>query len=443
MKVSKFVNMLEENGVLVAHSSLYNVAIRVSGETADTVREILTTGNIEGYEDSDLVKDMIKHGFLVENNSDEDATANYLISNVETPLQIIMIVTRQCNFRCPYCYENHENKVMQKDTYDATISFIQDYMRVHPHRQIYISFFGGEPLLEKDNMIAFMEKLNEVFSKDLDMGRIFIRGHATTNGYLLSPQNLKALNHVGIKDFQITIDGLEEDHNRTRMLVNGQGTWRTIMSNLSAAKNSDLDLDIQLRTNYSYDMLDGMEGYFRYLEENFGQDKRFHVYFEAVKNLGVGTSTDTEFLNSAVCNNSDAVEDKLLKMLSKYHIRHKLFANSINVAGLACYSSRNDSFTIDYNGNILKCTVKIDEPYNVVGNVHETQKIIPEKIAKWTSYYPGEKCRNCSIFPICCGKKCPINYDMQEKCMHVKSFYFSVLKNLCIYSHRRDETDEI
>lgn len=429
MKVSKFVNMLEENGVLVAHSSLYNVAIRVSGETADIVRNILTTGDIEGYEDSDLVQDMIKHGFLVENGSDEDATANYLINCADNVLGLTMIVTRQCNFRCPYCYEEHENKVMEKKTYDDTLKFIKDYMYARPQRRISISFFGGEPLLEIDNIVPFMRALREECADELAGGKIEIHGGATTNGYFLTPENLKALNEVGVDSFQITVDGLEKDHDKTRVLKSGGGTWRRIMDNLLAAKATDLNFEIRIRTNYSEGMLSSMGDYFKFLEENFADDPRFRVYFEAVKNLGVSGETNTDFLQNDLCENESESTANLLAMLNKYNLKHTLFNGTTSVGGMRCYAAKENNFTIDYNGDILKCTVQLDNPHNVVGNVaDEEQRIVPEKFAKWASYIPSEKCRNCSVYPVCCGKKCPINYDKGGNCRIVRGLYTEMLR---------------
>lgn len=432
MKISKYVNIIEYKDVIIAHNSLTNVGIRTIGKSAENLKKILTSGDLTGFEESTILRDMERYGFIVDDSADEVATANYVIDNAVRPLHLIMIVTRQCNFACPYCYEKHENKVMGKEVYSASLRLIKDFIKRTPKRNIYISFFGGEPLLELDNIVSFMDAVQQEFQEEIAKGVIKVRAHATTNGYLLTPQNFIKLNSAGIKDFQITIDGDREAHNKTRMLRNGNGTWEQIMSNLLAAKSTNLDFDIQLRTNYSEQSLSGINDYFQYLEDHFGGDKRFNVYFEAVKDLGDSSNKSNEFLKNNLIRDNPDIVMQLFHLMSEHNIYQKGFSSLIEPCGMRCYAANSDSFAIDYNGNILKCTVKIDNSENVVGNVLDEHRIIPEKIAKWTSYLPNQKCLDCSLYPICCGKKCPINYSSNEQCELVRGIYESTLKHLYI-----------
>jgi MoaA/NifB/PqqE/SkfB family radical SAM enzyme len=112
------------------------------------------------------------------------------------PLLVHIIPIRRCNIDCGYCNE-----------YDKTSNPIPiDVMR----RRIaklgdlgtsVVAMSGGEPMLHPE----------------LDTIIRTIRGHGMiagliTNGYLLSPKRIQALNDAGLDYLQISIDNVEPDH---------------------------------------------------------------------------------------------------------------------------------------------------------------------------------------------------------------------------------------
>ena len=62
--------------------------------------------------------------------------------------RLTLVVTHQCNFDCRYCLQKHEDVSMTKETaikaIDAFISGICEGDKAQ------ISFYGGEPLLQKE-----------------------------------------------------------------------------------------------------------------------------------------------------------------------------------------------------------------------------------------------------------------------------------------------------
>ena len=53
--------------------------------------------------------------------------------------------TLDCNFDCPYCYENRRNGKMSEEVQDALIDFIQNSVTSETS-VMDISWYGGEPL---------------------------------------------------------------------------------------------------------------------------------------------------------------------------------------------------------------------------------------------------------------------------------------------------------
>ena len=69
-----------------------------------------------------------------------------------------------------------------------------------------------------------------------------------------------------------------------------------------------------------------------------------------------------------------------------------------------CYAARPNSFVIDEYGKIRKCTVALDQDYNVVGQIKENGEYTLNlyKLSKWTeSRVRNEKCNNCECLPAC------------------------------------------
>ena len=56
-------------------------------------------------------------------------------------------VTEKCNLGCPYCYVANKNTFMTKETFDEGIIKLKKLMRLSGTTEYFVSFFGGEPLL--------------------------------------------------------------------------------------------------------------------------------------------------------------------------------------------------------------------------------------------------------------------------------------------------------
>src|SRR5690242_21908734 len=63
-------------------------------------------------------------------------------------LNLIILPTEACNFRCTYCYETFENKKMSRSVVTGAKSLIS--ARAGDVDAFDIGWFGGEPLPAKD-----------------------------------------------------------------------------------------------------------------------------------------------------------------------------------------------------------------------------------------------------------------------------------------------------
>lgn len=72
-------------------------------------------------------------------------------------------ITLKCNNRCSYCYNLHslDNRTtVHEPTFQSTIREINRFMEEQPEYEVRINLLGGEPLLVKNKVIEFLEKIS-------------------------------------------------------------------------------------------------------------------------------------------------------------------------------------------------------------------------------------------------------------------------------------------
>jgi MoaA/NifB/PqqE/SkfB family radical SAM enzyme len=122
-----------------------------------------------------------------------------------SPFLAQMVIIRRCNLACGYCTE-----------YDKTSSPIAFEILEQRLRKLKglgtfgISLTGGEPTMHPD--------LPRLVRKCRQLG--FLRTGMISNGLLLRPQLIQALNEAGLQEMQISIDGVHANVTTEKVLDN-------------------------------------------------------------------------------------------------------------------------------------------------------------------------------------------------------------------------------
>src|SRR5512135_1218361 len=111
------------------------------------------------------------------------------------PVLAHLIPMRRCNLSCTYCNEYDD---FSKPVPLATMRERIDHL--HRLGTTIVTISGGEPLLhpELDDLIRYIR------SQGMITGMI-------TNGYLLTAERIRRLNHAGLDHMQISIDNVMPD----------------------------------------------------------------------------------------------------------------------------------------------------------------------------------------------------------------------------------------
>lgn len=196
----------------------------------------LEAGKADG-ETADILEEYRAKGVLKENPLKEirHPAAQTLPYYLEHRVQKITLqLTQSCNLRCDYC--TYSGKYHQRAHGGGRMSFETikksiDYAmrRSDGVEDLNIGFYGGEPLLEFENLKKAVEYVSEKYHDRK------VNYTITTNGTLLNDEMACFLS---AHDFSVlvSLDGPKELHDRNRVFANGEGSFDRIMDNLRYIK---------------------------------------------------------------------------------------------------------------------------------------------------------------------------------------------------------------
>ncbi|WP_312709566.1 hypothetical protein [Stenotrophomonas sp.] len=95
-------------------------------------------------------------------------------------------------------------------------------------------------------------------------------------------EDLVAIRH---NNYQITLDGDAEWHDRTRLLANKSGTFDVIWNNLVQMQGLQQDFRITLRLHVHSENIESVRRLYINVQQTFGADDRYQVFFHRVSNL--------------------------------------------------------------------------------------------------------------------------------------------------------------
>ena len=405
-KPSKFNYHIETKNGDVLLINIYTgfvSLVKVEKDNKDYVLNLLAQDKVED-DKSAIFKSMVDKGFFVEESVDEDQKLKLLYTNriSDNTLNLTILPTEQCNYRCKYCYESFERGKMSQEVQDAIVKFVKE--NIHNYRGLNVGWFGGEPLIALD----VIENLSKQFIDICQRNRVPYIADVTSNGYLLTADTLKKLYKLHVSTYTITIDGIRETHNEQKPLANGDPTFDTVIQNLLDIKNTVKNrfFSITLRTNFTPKIHEHIKEYVDFFYDNFGDDDRFTFFTRPAGDWG----GDTVKAFSDSLFERDAFEDAVFKDLLDYDktLRYDRHVRMMSPGGSMCNLSMTHSLLFDSAGNVRKCSCNLDDDETIIGNIKDGNVDIDvNKMAKWVNYYePVNQCKDCFFAPACLDNSC-------------------------------------
>ena len=375
--------------------SQYNIFYKEDNNTVifNTINRQLIkipTDLLSKYETIKMIEKLLAN-FLVADHNEDLNNLNYLMNSMiyqTTRLNITLMMTMNCNFKCVYCFESwipRELHICKLDE-NEIINWIKKLVRKYHFKQVDICFHGGEPLLEIKKIMHIAKDLRSFFVKN----NIFYLFTVVSNGYLLNREVIDILYAHDIKIIQITIDGLKEIHDKRRPLKNGGGTFEKIINNIQANEKLKIYINIIYATqNYNqiYDLID-------FLVQSNMQCKIDLIILNAVKPTCSNNLSENIPLQY---QEESYVRLNLLDYITKHN-----FKVPFDIDYQMCTLKQKSSFVLTPTKNIYKCIsgvcceafkiCKFDldtDTFSIQANIIENQK--------------NNTCKNCKYMPVCNG----------------------------------------
>ncbi len=380
----------EEPGKTLLYNSSSGALVVIDDEIAEALYS-KRSGDIP----AEAVNDLSTGRFLISAGVDEllsvyhDTMALWYGSNYT---RISVAPTMECNFECSYCFQGVlENRppAMNKTTMNKTIDFAKKLAK--NTSGLYLSWFGGEPLLVPDLIVEADSALKNWAEKQ----SMQFSSSVTTNGYLLTRDIVDMLVANGISHANVTLDGLQEVHDSRRKLLGGQGTFDVIVANLRYAVTK---MKVTIRANVDRDNSSYIGLLLQFLaQQDIVGHQKADFYLGHVNPFGQYSRcmTDHEFVNYALNWYGD-------------HEGHSGVLFNVPTPVTNCLAHTFRAFAVDSQGFLYKCLEVMGDEKEAVGSVCDESLQFNRELQRWVALDPFqvEKCRACNILPSCRGG-CP------------------------------------
>lgn len=423
-KESRYNKFFFQDGSIFLFNFFSRACIKINHSELEKVRNILTVKHPSEGENKNHQDILIKNGFVIFDEIDELEVLEYLFhANYfrTDEINIVLVPTLQCNFKCPYCFEagHREENIETKDYFTVLKKFADSNFK--NKKRVHITLFGGEPLLKRNEIFSFLGYLSE----QSGVSGYNLSTNLVTNGFLLDENTVRTLLNYDCISIQITIDGSKETHNKLRVLHNDGETFDTIINNFKNAVhqgiNSHSNARFILRVNLLNQNVDDIESIFPLFTKE--EREKINIIFRPIY-----ITTNFDEPNSISIFNLKIFYDIAKKygfniIKSTYFLQHCESEGDINF------------FYITPDLQMWKCINNLSVKVANIGYIEETGNMqlnsIP--IATWyqkSNPFKDEKCRNCQHLPICYGG-CILHYIKtgKRKCisedMSIVPYFYS------------------
>ena len=309
---------------------------------------------------------------------------------VSKTLTVTLVISLDCNLACPYCFEG-----TRKGKHYLSEVMADDFLRFINGRlagldELFIRFYGGEPLLSFD-MIHRIAR--EVARNACDAKVNFSFGFVT-NGTLLTRPVVEKLNPLGLKSAYVTLDGPGEMHDTSRSFRNGSGSFNTIINNLRSVSGL---IELHLGGNYLQANYREFPRLLDFLIANgLGPDVVSLMSFSPIMNEDAKFCPD--YHDGCSNDNEPWVADAGL------YLRREILARGYRtdeVLPAVCMLERHDHLVINWDGVLYKCPCLLGRKDYGVGTLNAG--FLDYSASHDLGSWKNEVCLGCKYLPLCFG----------------------------------------
>ncbi len=387
------------------------------------------------HDDMTLIKEnglfqpMLEKGFIIGEGVDQWALANYERFRAifrEDPENVTFIIapSMKCNYHCLYCFENTDapKNTMSEIAWEHTIAYIKKFVDNHSNlRDVYISWFGGEPTLQIENILKYSKQLQDYIQKR----GVHYQARIITNGSLLTKDVAwQMANECNVQAAQITLDGLGELYAKKKGTTS-ENFYRTIQNIKDAC---DL-FRIIIRINIDRDNVQEIENLLALLLDESGLNGKILVDFAMIQNWN-----DEEEIKNTCLTESEYITfikdihrtalvrgwgDSFMQKLPRRHI-------------VSCGMLHVNNCVIGPDEKLYRCSHMLNREGWEIGNLQDGLLHNGTDL-RFLLDSADKRCRTCKAFPVC-GGGCIANRLIHNKSQPICREYIDWIRENVLFA---------
>ena len=331
-------------------------------------------------------------------------------------VNVELILTQRCNFRCKYCYEKckgYENQDMSQEVLDKALLYVDTFLKKR-EQNIVIDFWGGEPSLRPDI-------INYVCDKYINNPRVSFS--LFTNGYNLDPiwDTIVECNKIQEFKFPIQVSYDYATQNK-RVLKGGKDTSEDVIKTIK--KLHDSDINFHTKSTLMYDDLDKIEEIYDnfcsvYDDLEKVKPARMPSLILTSDTMAIWDKTEEEF------DEKFELFKKQLKNIVKKNLKRQRDFSWLHPAPKPFCGAGQSMFCVNIDGMVYNCHGAIflnNKEEHIRGNIlnfNENSHLM-KYFLDFTLKEIDEECKRCSVHVFPTSKKTSyeekwFNYSNREK----------------------------
>jgi uncharacterized protein len=348
-----------------------------------------------------IVTFFVSLGLIIDKDKEVDILV--LPSASSKTLSAWLHVTNACNMGCSYCYIAKSTEHMADDVGERAVdAVIRSAQRSH-YQQIHLKYAGGEALLRLPQTLA----LHDYALRRAEQHGLRLSATLLSNGAALLPRSIQQLKQRNIR-VMISLDGIGEDHDKQRPLVNGMGSFRLV--DRAITRLLEYDLIPNINVTVSQHNLPGLPKLVDYLLE---RDLPFSFSYYRENDCSASV-VDLQFSEKQMIHGMKAAFAIIERRLPTRRIYSALIDKaSFNTPHHHTCNVGESYLVIDQHGGIARCqteiahtitTIDADDPLQDIRRQREGMQVldVDEK----------EGCRTCNWRYWCTGGCAAVTYRL-------------------------------
>lgn len=364
----------------------------------------------------EIIDELLAIEVLVPHEQDE---LNYILGqnklsiNQDKVLDIVIQPGASCQLGCHYCGQEHSNHYMNDSLQQKMLDRIDQKLHTKPMTGMSVIWYGAEPLMAVKQIRQLSGPLLSIAASH----GISYNASMVTNGLSLKLDIFREMvERWKISNFQITIDGLAEYHDKNRYTKLNKPTFSIIFSNILSIVNDSFyktsGARIMIRCNVDNNNVDGLNLFIQHLADCHLQEK-VGFYIIPIHNWG---DNNAEKLTGLSKNNFAVQEIDWLIKLIDLGFEVDIIPSRTKIV---CSAVKEDSEVYDAFGTVSSCW---EVPYTPlykntnfeIGNLNFpfVEDLNQTPMRDWNEDIKTGKywCKDCNLLPVC-GGSCPIHWE--------------------------------